>query len=165
MKSTKLSKVKSTKLSKIRSIKMSEFTNMGMKVQEYVYDFAVDGGVIGAIDLSAKAGARTLPDNALVKNVWVFVETAVVGTSSTMSWGNTTDVDGYSGAAVAEATLVADYIHNGSGQATALLWDDTGDHFTGFLANSANDRDFSITIATGALTAGKVKFFVEYFQA
>lgn len=143
---------------------MSEFKNDGLKVMEYVYDFDVDGGATGAIDLSAKDGYRILPDNALVIDVVAFVETAVAGTSSTLTWGNTTDADGYSGAAIAEATLVADYIHNGQGQATALLWDDTNDHQTYFLANSANDRDFSVTIGTADLTAGKVKFFVMYLQ-
>ena len=143
---------------------MSEFKNDGLKVQEYVYDFSVDGGAAGAISLSSKAGARTLPDNAIVQSVVAFVEAAVVGTSSTLSWGNTGNAAGYSGTAIAEATLVLDYIHNGATQGSALLWDDTNDHDTMFLANSANDRDFSVTIGTADLTAGKVKFFVTYLQ-
>ena len=134
-----------------------------MHVQKYVYDFDVDGGATGAIDLSAKANAAPLPDNAIVESVVAFVETAIVGTSSTLAWGNTTDADGYSGTAIAEATLVADYVANGWDNGAALLWDDTNDHIIHFLANSANDRDFSVTIGTANLTAGKVHFFVKYY--
>ena len=131
-------------------------------MQKYVYDFAVDGGAAGAIDLSAKAGVAPLPDNAIVKEVHYWVETAVVGTSSTLAWGNTTDADGYSGTAIAEASLGADVVGNGASGDSALLWDGTNDHYIPFLCNSANDRDFNVTIGTADLTAGKVHFFVEY---
>lgn len=142
---------------------MSEFGNDGKKIGVYTYDFAEDGGATSTIDLSAKAGAFTLPDNALVMNVWMAVETACTSAgSAVISYGNTTDVDGYSGTAGAVATFVLDYIQNGSTVAAALLWDDTNDHLTGFLANASDDRDFSITIATAALTAGKIRFYVEY---
>lgn len=132
-------------------------------MRKYVYDFAVDGGTVGTIDLSAKANEAPLPDNALVKEVHYWVETAVVGSSSTVAWGNTTDADGYSGTAIAEASLSADAVGNGAGNGAALLWDDTNDHYIPFLANSDNDRDFVVTIGTGALTAGKIHFFVEYY--
>ena len=137
------------------------FKNDGIQVQEYVYDFAVDGGATGAISLSGKANYDSLPDNAIVKNVYMRVITAVVGTSSTVAVGNTTDPNGYF-EAIAEATLVADYVHAGGVGAGALIWDDTNDHLVPFLCNSANDRDFSITIATADLTAGKLVFMVEY---
>lgn len=140
---------------------MSRFKNDGLQVQEYVYDFSVDGGATGAISLSSKAGYASLPDNAIVKQVTMRVIEAVTGTSSTVAVGNTTDPDGYF-AAIAEATLVADYVHAGGVGAGALIWDDTNDHMIPFLANSANDRDFSITVGTAALTAGKLVFFVEY---
>jgi hypothetical protein len=142
---------------------MSIFKNNGLNVQEYVYDFAVDGGTAGAISLSSKAGYASLPDNAIVSEVVAFVETAVEGTSSTLSWGNTTAADGYSGTAIAEATLVIDYVANGFDNAASLLWDDTNDHKIHFLANSANDRDFSVTIGVADLTAGKVRFCVSYY--
>lgn len=134
-----------------------------LHMEKYVYDFAEDGGAVGAIDLSAKANAAPLPDNALVKEVHYWVETAVAGSSSTLAWGNTTDADGYSGTAIAEASLGADAVGNGAGNAAALLWDDTNDHYIPFLCNSANDRDFVVTIGTANLTAGKVHFYVEYY--
>ncbi len=141
---------------------MSALLNYGLQVQEYLYDFSVDGGATGAIDLSAKDGYSVLPQNAIVFDVHLRVITAVVGTSSTVAVGNTTDADGYL-VATAEATLVADYV-SGAGTSThALLWDDTNDHRIPFLVNSANDADFAITIGTANLTAGKILFYVSYY--
>ena len=137
-------------------------SNIGKQVAEYVYDFAVDGGAQGVIDLSAKTGKSPLPQNAIVTAVTARVITAIVGSSSTLIWGNTTDADGYSGATIAEATLVKDYLVNGWDNASPLLWDDANDHQINFLVNSANDADFTVTIATGDLTAGKIAFYVEF---
>jgi hypothetical protein len=132
-------------------------------VQEYIYDFAVDGGSTGAVDLSAKAGSDPLPQGCIVTKVGLKVITAVVGTSSTVAVGNTTDADGFM-AAIAEATLVDEYVSATGVQAGALLWDDTNDHDIPFLVNSANDADFSITIGTADLTAGKLVLWVEYYM-
>ena len=134
-----------------------------MHVQEYVYDFDLDGGAQGAISLSAKSDAAPLPICAIVNDVYARVLTAVAGTSSTLAWGNTTDPDGYSGTAIAEASLTADSMHNASGNAGALLWDDTNDHMIPFLVAAADDQDFSVTVGTADLTAGKVVFVVEYY--
>jgi len=134
-----------------------------LHVQEYVYDFDVDGGLVSTIDLSAKAGYSPLPSGAIVKQVSLKVVTAVVGSSSTVACGNTTDPNGYM-EAIAEATLVDEYVTSGGGQAGALIWDDTNDHAIPFLVNSANDAVFSMDIAAGALTAGKVVFWVEYYM-
>lgn len=132
--------------------------------QEYLYDFAVDGGVKDvAIDLSAKAGYDPLPQGAIVYNVSLKVITAVVGTSSTLIVGNTTDPNGYM-EAIAEATLADEYVTGVGAQAGALIWDDTNDHVIPFLVNSANDADFSVTIGTANLTAGKVLFWVDYYM-
>lgn len=138
------------------------FRNAGKLVQEYIYDFAVDGGNTGAIDLSAKAGYDPLPQGAIVTDVHLKVITAVTGTSSTVAVGNTTDPDGYM-VAIAEGTLVDEAVIRVGEQAGALMWDDTNDHMISFLVNSANDAVFSITIGTANLTAGKILFFVEYY--
>lgn len=143
---------------------MSAFKNDGLQVQEYVYDFDVDGGAVSTISLSSKAGYQSLPDKAIVSEVVMYVETACTsGGSATIAWGNTTDPDGYSGATPAVADFSADAVKNGFDNGAALLWDDTNDHKIHFCANSANDRDFSITIATAALTAGKLRFSVAYY--
>jgi len=130
---------------------------------EYIYDFATDGGTAGAISLSSKAGSKVLPQGAIVTKVGMKVLTAVVGTTSTVAVGNTTDPDGYI-AAIAEATLVNDYVTLSGSQAGALLWDDTNDAELAFLVNSANDADVSITIGTNDLTAGKLLIWVDYYM-
>jgi len=139
------------------------FRNDGMHVQEYVYDFAVDGGTDDTkIDLSAKAGYSPLPSGAVVKQVSLKVITAVVGSSSTVIVGNTTDPNGFM-EAIAEATLIDEYVTMGGAQAGALIWDDTNDHQVPFLVNSDNDGDFQMLIGTADLTAGKIVFWVDYY--
>jgi len=141
---------------------MASFLNDGKRVQEYIYDFAVDGGATGEIFLSAKAGKLPIPTGSIITAVTAKVITAVVGSTSTMSWGNDDDPDGYSGTAIAEATLVANFLVNGWDLNAALLWDDTNDHMLYVNVLNADDGDFSVTIAGNALTAGKVIFMVEY---
>ena len=142
---------------------MSNFSNDGLQVAEYLYDFAEDGGVDDtAIVLSDKAGKEPIPLNAIIKSVSLRVITAVVGTSSTLIVGNTTDPNGYM-EAIGEATLVADFVTAEGVQNGVLLWDDTNDHRIPFLVNSANDEKFEVLIGTADLTAGKVAFFVEYY--
>lgn len=141
---------------------MSQVRNM-KHTQEYLYDFSVDGGAQGVIDLSAKAGYAPLPQGAIVENVSLKVITAVVGSSSTVAVGVTTNADGFM-EAIAEGTLVDEYVTSIGVQAGALMWDDTNDHKIPFLVNSADDADFQITIATGDLTAGKILFWVDYYM-
>ena len=140
---------------------MSLLRNVGRQVQEYIYDFADDGGATGVIDLSAKEGFSPIPQGAIILNVHMKVITAVVGTSSTVAVGVTTDANGFY-AAIAEATLADEFVTSAGVQAGDLLFDDTNDHLIPFLVNSANDADFQITIGTADLTAGKLLFMVEY---
>jgi hypothetical protein len=146
---------------------MAQFKNSGLHVQEYVYDFAVDGGAAGAIDLSAKAGKSPLPVGAIIKGVTAIVETACTsGGSATVAWGPGADADGYSGVALAVASLTANAVFNGYQDATtpsALLWNNTTDAPVEYVVTStANTQTFTMTIATAALTAGKINFMVEY---
>lgn len=134
-----------------------------MHVQEYLYDFDEDGGLVSTIDLSAKEGFAPLPQGALVENVSLKVITAVVGSTSSMAAGNTTDPNGYM-EAIAEATLVDEFVSRVGQQAGALMWDDTNDHMLTFLVNSDDDAVFSIDITGNALTAGKVLFWVNYYS-
>lgn len=135
-----------------------------LNYQEYVYDFSVDGGVKdAAIVLSDKAGYAPLPVGAIVKSVVAYVEAAVVGTSSTLIWGNDGDPDGYSGATVAEGALLINTVHNGWDNAAALLWDDTNDHQLQYYVDTAANGSFEVLIETANLSAGKVVFMVEYY--
>lgn len=143
---------------------MSGLRNYGVQVAEFLYDFAVDGGATGEIFLSSKAGYAPIPIGAIVTGCTYKVLTAVTGTSSTLAFGNDDDPDGYSGSAIAEATLVANYVGNGWDNGAALIWDDTNDHPIHFPVLNADDGEFSVTIGTANLTAGKVIFLVSYLM-
>lgn len=141
------------------------FRNEGGTVQEYLYDFDVDGGAISpAIDLSAKAGYKTLPNPCIVKQVSLYVVTACTsGGSATLDVGNTTAEAGYM-AALAVASLSDQAVIRSGEQAGSLLWDDTNDHEIWFCVNSAADADFTLDIDTATFTAGKVLFMVDYYR-
>lgn len=141
------------------------FKNGGVLVQEYVYDFAVDGGATGAITLSAKGNKNPIPVGAVIKRVVGLVKTAFTsGGSATLAWGNGDDADGFSGAAIAVASLTAGAVFNGYDNGAALIWDDTNDHQIDIYVADAADGAFSVTIGTAAMTAGKMVFMVEYYM-
>lgn len=140
---------------------------IGNKVhlQEYVYDFAKDGGAQGAINLHAKDNKAVLPVGAIIKAVTAKVVDAVTsGGSATVAWGNGNDADGYSGAAIAVASLTDNALFNGWDNAAALLWDDTNDHPIPVYVDAAAAGQFIVTIGTANLTAGKMVFLVEYIM-
>lgn len=140
------------------------FKNDGVQVQEYVYDFSADGGAQGSIVLSSKAGYDPLPVGAIVKHVTAKVVTGVTsGGSATCEWGNGDDTDGYSGTAIAKATLVANYVCNEAMGAGALLWDNTNDANVPLYIDDATTGNFTFKINTADLTAGKIIFLVEYY--
>jgi hypothetical protein len=137
---------------------MGTFSNEAHS-HEYVYDFAVDGGAIGAIDLSAKANSQLLSAGCLVKAVYARVVTAFTsGGAATVSWGPSADVDGYSGAAKAMAAMTLNAAFSGEHDSGALL---TGGVYPVVASNS---QDLKLTIATAALTAGKLVIVVEYYK-
>lgn len=134
-------------------------------LQEYVYDFDVDGGGTGEIFLSSKAGYAPIPNGAVITAVYGTVVTAFTsGGSATLAWGNDDDPDGYSGTAIAVASLTDNSVFNGWDNGAALLWDDTNDHAIFPKVVNEDDGEFSVTIATAAMTAGKMHFAVEYFM-
>jgi len=118
-----------------------------------VYDFSVDGGVKDtAIDLFA------LGANTIIHDFWLEVETAVVGTSSTLEVGITGgDTDGIFTQA-AEAALVANYVSSND-EKGALLYDSTDDH--DIRKKYTAVEELSMLIGTANLTAGKVHFYCE----
>lgn len=115
-------------------------------IQEYEYDFAVDGGATGVITLSSKANEVTMPVGAIRKATHVLVQTALLGASASAKVGTTaSDADFAADAAVATYSLNA-------------LFNDTTP-----VVVSATSGDCLLTIAGGALTAGKLKVLVEYY--
>jgi len=142
---------------------MSAFTGSVYHVQQYLYDFAVDGGAVGKKVLSAKPGYTAVPVGSIVKAVTALVATAVTtAASGTLEWGNDDDEDGYSGAAKAAGVLTAGAVFNGWDFDAALLWDGTNDHAIPVYVADAADGEVSASIATGALTAGKVAIMLEF---
>jgi hypothetical protein len=139
-----------------------------MHYQEYVYDFAVDGGTKdAAIVLSDKPRAAPLPVGAIVKSVVAWVETKCESAgSATIVWGNDADADGYSGpnTGTAVAGFTANALFNGHDNAAALLWDDTNDHDLQYYVDTAANGSFEVLIETADLTAGKIVFMVEYYM-
>lgn len=148
---------------------MSVFKNSGIHVQDYVYDFAVNGGTVSTIDLSITDGYALLPAGATVIGVVARVLTACTsGGSATVEWGNTSDTDGYSGVAIAVASLTANAVFNGAEDATnpsALLFNNTNDEEKPYAVTAtANTQNFVVKINTAALTAGKIAFSVMYLM-
>lgn len=138
--------------------------NDGVQVQEYVWDFAVDGGDVGEIFLSSKSSYSPLPVGAIVKQVTAKVVTAVVSSGSgTLVWGNDDDPDGYSGSAIGSASLTDNALFNGWDNGAVLLWDDSNDHAIPLNVADTDDGEFSVSIASSAFSAGKAIFLVEYY--
>ncbi len=124
------------------------FKNDNMLVQEYVYDFDVDGGAIGAIDLSAKASKEPLPVGAVAKRYTRKVLTAFTsGGSATVAVGNGDSATKYE-SAVAVASLTANALAEDNAALNAIL--------------DAADGQLIVTIATADLTAGKAVYMVEF---
>lgn len=138
------------------------FRNDGIQVQEYVYDFAVDGGAVSTITLSSKSDSDPLPVGAMVSKVTMRVLTAFTsGGAATLDCGSGDDPDGYL-TAIPVASLTANAMFNAYNEAGALLWDNTNDAPLDLYIDDATTGAVSITINTAAMTAGKAVFMVEY---
>jgi len=110
------------------------------------YDFAQDGGATADTVRMAEVNGKIIITECILQ-----VETACTsGGSATVSAGaETADADAF-GSAIAVATLVDDYaIDTAAGQSLVV---DSGDYL-------------SLTIATAALTAGKINFYISYYNA
>jgi len=130
------------------------FKNDALIVQEYVYDFSVDGGTASTITLSSKDNKDVLPVGAIVTNATVWVQTAATsGGSATVSFGLGADADG-----LLSATAVASLTEN-----AVIVGDSTVIPGSAAVrvANAAGGA-VTATIATAALTAGKISVLVEY---
>ena len=114
-------------------------------VQEYLYDFSVNGGLVSGITLGY------LPKGAVIVNAVGVVETAATSAgSATVILGSTTDDNGLV-ASVAVAALVAKSTHGNSVAANMLQ------------AKVAADQIVIMSIGTAALTAGKIRWMVEFY--
>lgn len=116
--------------------------------QEYVYDFAKQGGAVGQISLVNPA--NPLPVGAIVTSVHYNVMTAFTsGGSATVAIG-----DVASGARYLAATAYNNAAYTANTPAAAAIG-------VPMRVGAANAGQIAITIATAALTAGKMMIVVE----
>lgn len=121
------------------------------------YDFAVDGGAVGAITLRSAGGASLgseLPAGSVITGGYIEVDTLVTSASSntgTISVGSESAAD-----------LLAAAVTSGA------PWSTTGRKSILPAATGATSvkttvkRNLTITVATAALTAGKFRVVVFY---
>lgn len=114
------------------------------------YDFATDGGAIGAITLRGDK----LPSGAVVLSTLVKVDTAV-----------TTAASGTVALGINSTTDVRTAVVPGSGVDISATGVKLGAHTRAAapLVLSA-DKDVVATVATGAITAGRFSVLVEYIE-
>ena len=123
-------------------------TNMEMRTLKLSYDFAVDGGAVGAITLKDAFGDTAyLPDNAVIVGAWV------EGITDLVSSGSATVALGYTGSATALVGATAkNHATWDVGSVTALA-----------LSKTTAKVSVLATIATAALTAGKFDVMIHYY--
>ncbi len=114
--------------------------------QEFVYDFAEQGGGQGVIDLG------DLPLNAVLMSAHGVVEETVLAPAgnATIILGTADDDNGLI-ASVGKATLVEQAVIGG---AVAALQP---------ITNDANSRNVQMTIGTADLTQGKIRFIIGFW--
>lgn len=123
------------------------FETGAIQKYEYEYDFSVDGGATGVIDLSAKANKADLPNGCVRLRTSVVVQTALAGASASAKIGTSAnDAD------IAALAAVASY-------SASAVFNDTTPVYIG-----TTNGDTILTIAGAALTAGKFKVLVEYWN-
>lgn len=121
-----------------------------------VYDFSVLGGTVGGVNLKDDQGnLAILPYGAIVQSVAAATVTDVTSPGSTtiaLSLNASADLM----AATAKASLTSATLLVGKplGGASASLW-------VGPVTVAAG-KQVTADIATSAITAGKVKYFIEY---
>lgn len=128
------------------------------KLMRFEYDFDKDGGAVSAISLSQ--AAKNDLDGLKIVNAYVVVEEDLAsGGTPTITFGNTTDADGYMVDCFSELDSKGGIM---AGEvAGALIFDDTNDHLLMYSPSVADDKDVVMTIGTAALTAGKLAFYLE----
>lgn len=126
-------------------VQSSQASRVGLALFEY--DFAVHGGVVGAIVV----GANRLPPGAIVLDGIIHIITAIVGTTSTLAIHVTGAEDVL--AATAEGSLTV-----------GLLVDPVCDGTAANAIKVAAPSGCTFTIAVNDLSAGKVVVGLRYID-
>lgn len=106
------------------------------------YDFAVDGGAVGTINL---IGSPAIPANAVIIGATLDVITALAGATATGSLGVEAAGDVQAAAS-----------------STGAPWSTTGRKALTTGSKTTVARDVQFGIGTSALTAGKFALYLEY---
>lgn len=124
------------------------------KIYEFVYDFAVLGGAVAAIPLTALNGA--IPAAFVITNAFVDVQTLIAGAAGTAA---ALSVEGAND--LVSATIVAGAPWSATGlkvtivlPATLALW-----------IKTSQARTPAFTPSVHVVTAGKFHLFIEGFQS
>lgn len=135
---------------------------MALKLREefeikYVYDFAVSGGAVSTISLVPQLSWIALDEGVIIKDLTLRVITAFTsGGTPTVTFGNSSDVDGFFVDAWAAGLQTANSILKPGVLDGALMWNSTVDAITGYrVGSAANTKDVVMAVGTAALTAGK----------
>lgn len=116
-----------------------------------IYDFSVSGGAVGDVPLFDDLGRRAyLPSGAIITRSFLHVATAVT-TSAAGTLGLTAESASDVVAQQAAAALTLNALVEGVQDGTAAA-----------MVRLTAQRQLTAKIVTGALTSGKVYFFVEY---
>ena len=122
----------------------SLFTPQLGGIVKATYDFAVHGGAVGDNPIDLK-----LPGNAIVYNGMIDVVTdPTSGGAATVALKIEGAADLLAATAIASVTGQVDTIPNGTAANAVKL---------------TEERTLAVTVATAALTAGKMNIFLEYF--
>jgi len=138
----------------VTEAKLSASSGFGLGVLRTArakYDFAVDGGIIGAITLATTA---TLPDNAVI------VGATLNSTTAATSGGAATIAVGLTAGGAADTIKTAEAV--GSFSVDALI---NGTVTFAAPAKMTAAGNINITVATADLTAGVVEITVYYYVA
>lgn len=116
------------------------------------YSFAVQGGAVGAVnllsDLTDATSLVKIPDNAVIKQVWIDVLTP-----GTTSASGTMAINLQSAGDLKGALAAASYTGIVAGVPVGVAAN---------MIKLTAERTLTGTIATGALTAGKWNVYIEY---
>jgi len=125
--------------------------NANLQTQEFVYDFAVNGGATGFKDLSSLG--KRISAGAVIVDMYYRVDVAPTsGGSATIALGDVNDNDRYKAAtAYNDAAYALNFVAKAAQGVPANI-------------TAADIGKMGILIETATLTAGKIKFLVSFYQ-
>jgi hypothetical protein len=147
-----LDSVKRARLAKFAPLEdLAEVVHHQHGCLQAVWDFSVQGGAVGDIDLLDVFGKKALlPSGALIRDIAVHVETLVTsGGAATLALKSEGAAD------LLGATAVASFAANANLDGVPVGTAATVVRLTA-------ERTLKLTVAVTALTAGKVHAFVDY---